>query len=56
VAFLKYYRVFNIDDVQNVKFHIPEPEVSQSDFNLELCDEVIRNMPALKTGYPPRAK
>ncbi len=45
VAFLKYYRVFNIDDVQNVKFDIPKPEVSQSDFNMELCDEVIRNMP-----------
>jgi antirestriction protein ArdC len=44
-AFLKYYRVFNVDDILDVVFDIPELQPGQDNYTIELCDAIIENMP-----------
>ena len=44
-AFLKYYRVFNVDDILEVVFDIPELQPSHDNYVIERCDAIIENMP-----------
>jgi antirestriction protein ArdC len=44
-AFLKYYRVFNVDDILDVVFDIPELQSGQNNYTIELCDAIIEKMP-----------
>ena len=44
-AFLKYYRVFNVDDILDVVFDIPELQPGHDNYTLEKCDAIIENMP-----------
>jgi antirestriction protein ArdC len=44
-AFLKYYRVFNVDDILDVVFDIPELQPGNDNYAIELCDAIIENMP-----------
>lgn len=43
-AFLKYYRVFNIDDVLHVDFDIPELVPEVDNYSIEKCDAVLSEM------------
>ena len=43
-AFIKYYRVFNIVDIQQIKFEIPELHSNESNFSIEKCDTVLFEM------------
>lgn len=43
-AYLKYYRVFNIEDVLNVDFDIPETIVGKDDYSIACCDAVLFEM------------
>ena len=43
-AFLKYYRVFNIDEVLHVDFDIPELVPEADNYSIERCDAVIIEM------------
>ncbi len=40
-AFLKYYRVFNIDEVQQVKFDVPQLEPINNNHSIEQCDKLL---------------
>jgi antirestriction protein ArdC len=44
-AFLKYYRVFNVDDVLDVAFDIPKLQPGQDNHSIKQCDAIIREMP-----------
>lgn len=41
IAFLKYYRVFNIADVEGIEIEIPEVELKDHE-RLEQCEQIIR--------------
>jgi len=43
-AFLKYYRVFNIDDVQHVQFDLPAINLNQDNLPIEQCEQLIADM------------
>jgi antirestriction protein ArdC len=43
-AFLKYYRVFNIDDVLHIDFDIPELAPEKDHYTIERCDTVLFEM------------
>lgn len=43
-AFLKYYRVFNIDDVLNVDFDLPELNHNSNNYSIEPCDQLLLDM------------
>ena len=43
-AYLKYYRVFNIEDVLNIDFDIPETIVEKDDYSIACCDAVLFEM------------
>jgi antirestriction protein ArdC len=44
-AFLKYYRVFNVDDILDVVFDIPELQPGHDNYAIERCEAIIENMP-----------
>jgi antirestriction protein ArdC len=44
-AFLKYYRVFNVDDILDVVFDIPELQPGQHNYTIEKCEAIINEMP-----------
>jgi antirestriction protein ArdC len=43
-AFLKYYRVFNIDDVLQVTFDIPELNPDCENYSIDSCDSILIEM------------
>jgi antirestriction protein ArdC len=43
-AFLKYYRVFNIDDILHIDFDIPELAPERDHYTIERCDTVLFEM------------
>ena len=43
-AFLKYYRVFNIDDVLQIKFNIPELSPESYHYSIDRCDAILLEM------------
>jgi antirestriction protein ArdC len=43
-AFLKYYRVFNIDDVLQVTFDIPELNPACENYSIDSCDSILFEM------------
>jgi antirestriction protein ArdC len=43
-AFLKYYRVFNIDDVLHVKFDLPEISRNHDNIPIERCEQLLARM------------
>jgi len=43
-AFLKYYRVFNIDDVLQADFDLPELNQNSNNYSIELCDQLLLDM------------
>lgn len=50
LKFIRYYNVFNIGDIEGIKFEIPEIE-SKSNENILKCENIIENMP-----NPPELK
>ncbi|MCH7415251.1 zincin-like metallopeptidase domain-containing protein [Belliella sp. R4-6] len=55
VGFLKYYTVFNIEDVDGVDFEIPETVVLENTEPIERCEQIIREMvnpPRIVHGIP----
>ena len=43
LSFLKYFNVFNIDDIEGIDFEIPEVELKDNE-KLEKCESIINNM------------
>jgi antirestriction protein ArdC len=43
-AFLKYYRVFNVDDLLHVDFDLPELHPNSNNYSIELCDKLLLDM------------
>jgi antirestriction protein ArdC len=43
-AFLKYYRVFNIDDVLQIEFDLPEIQSNTNSHTIEQCDKLLLDM------------
>ena len=43
-AFLKYYRVFNIDDVLNVDYDLAELKANSNNYSIEQCDKLLFEM------------
>ena len=43
-AFLKYYRVFNIDDILQIDFDIPSLKANEKNNPIEQCEVIISNM------------
>ncbi|UZR95325.1 ArdC family protein [Chondrinema litorale] len=45
-AFLKYYTVFNAEDIEGIDFHLPQPVVPQREIErIESAEAILRNMP-----------
>lgn len=44
IAFLKYYRVFNIEDVEGIEIDIPQVELKEHE-KIERCEAIVNNMP-----------
>lgn len=44
LKFIKYYNVFNIADIEGIKFEIPEIELQPND-KIERCENIIEQMP-----------
>jgi antirestriction protein ArdC len=54
-AFLKYYRVFNIDDIRHIEFDLPNIDTHSDNLTIEQCDAVLRNMkdrPEIRHTHP----
>ena len=43
-AFLKYYRLFNIDDVLHIEFDIPALSSENNNYSIDRCDAVLLQM------------
>ena len=43
-AYLKYYRILNIEDVLNVDFDLPETIVGKDDYSIACCDALLFEM------------
>ena len=43
-VFLKYYRVFNVDDILHVRFDIPEPDPKSDNDSIDRCEAVLAEM------------
>jgi len=43
-VFLKYYRVFNIADVQQIQFDLPEINMNPDNLPIEQCERLLANM------------
>ena len=45
-AFIKYYNVFNIRDVEGIDFVIPQPKLCQNENEtIAVCETIVANMP-----------
>ena len=45
-AFIKYYNVFNVRDVEGIDFVLPEPTVAQNpNETINICENIVANMP-----------
>jgi len=54
-AFLKYYRVFNIEDIRHIEFDLPNIDTHSDNLTIEQCDAVLRNMkdrPEIRHTHP----
>jgi antirestriction protein ArdC len=54
-AFLKYYRVFNIDDIRHIEFDLPNIDTHSDNLSIEQCDAVLYNMkdrPEIRHTHP----
>ena len=43
ISFLKYYNVFNIEDVENIEFEISEIQLNENE-KIDFCESIYRNM------------
>ncbi|GJM16898.1 MAG: DNA primase [Thermodesulfobacteriota bacterium] len=63
IPMLKYYNVFNIEDIEGIEFEIPEVELKENE-RIEKCEAIIKNLPnapeyvfedANKAYYAPKS-